>query len=87
MNDMAIKPRFTMNVRVIHIDGCNAMPPTLALIESITKELGLDVIVEKVLIKNVDEAKKNRLIGSPTVQINGLDIEPEVRNLEQFGLT
>ena len=76
-----------MNVRVVYIDGCDATPPTIAMVEKIANEFGLEITIEKVLIETVDQAKKHRLIGSPTIQINGLDIEPEVRNLEQFGLT
>ena len=32
------------------------------------------------------EAMKHRFLGSPTIQILGLDIDPEVRGFDDYGL-
>ena len=33
------------------------------------------------------EAVQHRFLGSPTIQIRGLDIDPEAREFNDFGLT
>jgi len=38
-------------------------------------------------VKTLEDAIKHRHIGSPTVQVNGLDIDPGAREINQFGIT
>jgi hypothetical protein len=56
------------------------------MIKTIAAKLNFDVKPELVIVKTIEEARKYRHIGGPTIQINGLDIEPEARNVEQFGM-
>lgn len=48
---------------------------------------GIAINFKHVVVRTPEKAKEYRLIGSPTVQIEGLDIEPEARDIEQFGIT
>ncbi len=57
------------------------------MIEEITTERNIGVNLEFVTIKTVEEAIRFRHIGGPTIQINGLDIELDARNIQQFGLS
>lgn len=56
------------------------------MIKTIAAKLNFDVEPELVIVKTVEEACEYRHIGGPTIQINGLDIEPDARNLEHFGM-
>lgn len=56
------------------------------MIKKITDRLKIDSNLELIIVKSIEEAAKYRHIGGPTIQINGLDIEPEARDVEQFGL-
>jgi len=56
------------------------------MIKIIAAKLNFDVKPELLIVKTVEEARKYRHIGGPTIQINGLGIEPEARNVNQFGL-
>lgn len=76
-----------MNVRVVHLDGCGATPKTISLVEKTAKNLGIKISLESIVVKTQGQAEEYRHIGSPTVQINGLDIEPGARDVKQFGLT
>jgi hypothetical protein len=46
----------------------------------------INVPIEILLINNEEEARTNQFLGSPTVKINGIDLEPSARNLSQTGL-
>jgi len=74
-------------VVVLYTEGCPATPKTCELIAECLSELGLDVELRKVLIASQEEAERRRFLGSPTVQINGIDIDPAARDSEGFGLT
>jgi hypothetical protein len=76
-----------MKVKVVSIEGCGATSPTIALLKETAKEMGLRIKLEHIVVKTPEEAKKHRHIGSPTVQINGLDIDPGARGINQFGVT
>jgi hypothetical protein len=76
-----------MQVKVVSLETCSGTPPTIALIKETADEMGIGVNFKHVVIKTPEEAKEYRHIGSPTVQINGLDIDPEARDIEQFGIT
>ncbi len=76
-----------MRVKIVHLDGCAATPETISLVERVAQKLGVKIILENIIVKTAEEAKAFRHIGSPTVQINGLDIDQGARDVQQFGLT
>lgn len=76
-----------MHVKVVSIEGCDGASETVHLVKETAAEMGLSIDFEHVVIQNQEEARMHRHIGSPTVQIDGLDIEPEARVLQRFGLT
>lgn len=51
---------------------------TKELIRKTLKELNLKAEVEEILIDTEEKAKKHNFVGSPTVKINGKDIQEEV---------
>ena len=76
-----------MHVKVVSIEGCDGASETVKLVKETAVEMGLSIDFEHVVIQSREEARMHRHIGSPTVQIDGLDIEPEARVLQSFGLT
>lgn len=76
-----------LNVQVLSIAGCQATPPTMALVASTAAELGIGINLEQVVITSPAKAEAHRFLGSPSVQINGLDIEPSLRGATQYGVT
>ncbi len=76
-----------MKVKIIHLDGCAATPETISLVKRVAQKSGITITLENIIVKTAEEAKTFRHIGSPTVQINSLDIDQEARDVLQFGLT
>lgn len=74
-------------VRVLSIKGCEATPPTIERVTSVAAELNIKMRLIPVVIESSEQAVKERFLGSPTVQINELDIEPEARGIQNFGVT
>jgi hypothetical protein len=56
------------------------------VIRKILIERQIDIPIDLVLIQTEAEAAAGHFLGSPTVQINGLDLEPAARGLSQTGL-
>jgi hypothetical protein len=49
-------------------------------------EKQLNILIEPILINTEEEARTNQFLGSPTIKINGFDLEPSARELFQIGL-
>jgi hypothetical protein len=75
----------TVHVRVLYSQGCPNASPVVDLIERVGKEIGHRVAIETVLVTSQEKAVEFRFLGSPTVQIKGLDIEPAARESTAFG--
>ncbi len=76
----------TLKVKVASLERCGATKPTIDLVKNTAKELGLAIDFEYVAITTREQAKMHRHLGSPTIQINGQDIEPAARDAYQFGI-
>jgi len=77
----------TIKVRVLHTRGCPNTASTIALIEAVEAELALEMELSVIPINTLEEAQAESFYGSPTVQVNGRDIDVAVRDSEAFGLT
>ena len=69
-----------MRVRFLYIKGCPNAEPSLNLLKEVLRENDLDVEIQIEEIESEEDAKRYHFLGSPTIQINGLDIERERRN-------
>jgi hypothetical protein len=75
-----------MKIRFLYLEGCPNKEPALALLKEVLQEKGINQDVEVIEIRTEEEGKRYNFLGSPTIQINGLDIEKERRNdLPVFG--
>ncbi len=76
-----------MQVKVVSLEKCGATTPTIDLVKEAAKEMDIAIDFMHVIVTTAEEAKAQRHIGSPTVQINGRDIDPGARDVAQFGVT
>jgi hypothetical protein len=74
-------------VELLFWDGCPSHPQALAELRDAMADLGLDP--DTVLLREVDtdqRAERERFVGSPTIRIDGEDVEPPPGD-EPMGLT
>ena len=64
-----------MKIRMLQSKEYPPAPETLKYLSRILREEGVFDPIEVVDIHNKEEAERERFLGSPTIQINGLDIE------------
>lgn len=73
-------------VEVLTFAGCPHAGPALALAKRIVAESGRRAKVHCVDIPNADAAAAHRFLGSPTIRVNGRDIEPGVQERTEYVL-
>src|SRR5437667_12412 len=76
-----------MRVEVLYFEGCPNHAPTVERVRAELVSRGLPKEIEEVEIHNQAESEAIGFVGSPSVRINGLDIEREARNLKSFGMS
>ena len=76
-----------MRVDVLYFDGCPNAPAAFAAVREVVRELGLDAEIREVEVSTDEQAARLRFLGSPTVQVDGVDIEPAARALTEFSFS
>jgi hypothetical protein len=76
-----------ISIRVLHMAECPATPATIQLVESVARDMDISIALEPVLVDSPEQAEALAFLGSPTVRVDGRDMEPEARTRQDFGLT
>lgn len=63
-------------IEVLYVQDCPHHPGTLALVERVRAELDVDTELRTSLIVDQAAADRARFPGSPTVRVDGRDVEP-----------
>jgi hypothetical protein len=74
-------------VEVLTVDGCPHAEPTLALVERVIAASGVGATVRRIDIPNAEAAAAHRFLGSPTIRVNGRDIEPGVAQRDEYAFS
>jgi hypothetical protein len=76
-----------MQIEVLYFEDCPNHLPTVERIHAVLREEGYRADVREVLVPDVSTAERVKFLGSPTVRVNGIDIEPAAKDRRDFGLT
>ena len=68
-----------MRVQVMMSPGCGHGQQTLELVREVVRIIAPSAEVEAVAVTTAEEAERLAFPGSPTVLVNGDDIEPDRR--------
>ena len=64
-------------IEVLYVEHCPNFPAALALVQRVRAQLALDAEVRTTMMTNQAAAEHARFVGSPTVRVNGRDVDPE----------
>jgi hypothetical protein len=72
---------------VLYFDGCPNHHPAVALVERVSRELGIETDVQLVNVPNQQAAQRLRFLGSPTIRVGGVDVDPETEERADYALS
>ncbi len=75
-----------MRIRVFYFRECPNHRPVVEMARRLVADYGLDAFVEEVEIFP-DDVARQRFLGSPTVQVDGADIEPAARDRTDYAMS
>lgn len=75
-----------MTVELLWWDGCPSHPEALDQLRRILREEGREADVDLIEVESDEQARRERFPGSPTIRIDGQDIQPP-GDSEPYSLT
>ena len=74
-------------VEILYFEGCPNHEPARALVQRLARELRLEPEIELVEVADPDAAVALRFLGSPTVRVDGVDVEPGAEERRDFAFS
>ncbi len=75
-----------MKITFLYFEDCPSHEATLARLRQVMAEEGIQAEIEIVKIETDEQAQSRRFVGSPTILIDGQDIDPLPADI-QYALT
>lgn len=86
---MDTKKIMNVDLLVIDLSTCKRCVPTgdqlrvaIQLLSPVAESLGIELRHQEIVVQTPEEAKEKALISSPTIRLNGRDIDQDIRESE-----
>lgn len=77
----------TTTVSVLFFEGCPNHGLAAKLAKEVVARVAPQARVEEVEVRDNEDAARLRFLGSPTIHVDGLDIEPEARSRTDYAMS
>ena len=74
-------------VEVLTFARCPHGEPALALAQRVVEEIAVNAVVRRIDVPDEAAAIKERFLGSPTIRVNGNDIDPAAEERNDYALS
>jgi hypothetical protein len=75
------------HVEILCFEGCPNYEAVRVMVDRVAATLGLQPTIDLVEITDVEGAARLRFLGSPTVRVEGRDVEPGAGARREFALS
>ena len=75
-----------VKVELIFSPGCGAIESTMTMVEEAVRELDLAADVSEIIVDTEQKARELKFLGSPSIRVNGRDVEPGAEERQDYGL-
>lgn len=73
-------------IEVLVFEGCPNLDSTVGRTREAITYANVPADLRVIRVESDDDAKRLRFLGSPTVRVDGVDVEPTTAGREDFGL-
>lgn len=75
-----------MTVELLYFDGCPNHEALLPHLQQLMRHAEIAAELKLRRIEDAEAAQRERFLGSPTVRVDGRDVEPGAQERDDFGL-
>ncbi len=72
-------------VEILFFEGCPNREKIADAVRDVAREVGVAVDVTEVEVHDLEEANRLGFLGSPTVRVDGIDVEPDAQQSTAYG--
>jgi len=74
-----------MKIEILYLAGCPNHPTAVARVSDILRQEIVSAELIEIEIQDAANAERVRFLGSPSIRIDGRDVEPAARSSRAFG--
>jgi hypothetical protein len=78
--------RCQMNIELLNVENCPNRAVALERLRAILSAASFHTHVNEVLVRDPEMTQSLKFPGSPTIRVNGQDVEPQIERPTSFGL-
>jgi hypothetical protein len=75
-----------VKIELLYFEGCPSYTELLPRLRELLASEAIDEEVELRRVESAEDAERERFLGSPTVRVNGEDVDPTAKDRDDFGL-
>ena len=75
-----------MKIELLYFDGCPNHVQAFENLKECLRELALEAQVERIKVKSNDDAIMRHFLGSPSIRINGKDLETDEDETTEYSM-
>lgn len=75
-----------MIAELLYFDGCPNVVPARELVESVLAANNVEADIRLIEITTATAAEEQKFLGSPTIRIDGVDVDPSAHGLKNYGM-
>jgi len=75
------------SVEILVFDGCPNAEPARELVALVARDLAIEPEIRIILISDDEAAQSNRFLGSPSVRVDGRDVEPGAEHRTDYAFS
>ena len=74
-----------MKIELLYFDGCPSYQALLLKLRDLLATEGIETEIHLRRVESVEAAESERFLGSPTVRVDGKDVDPNAGSRTDFG--
>lgn len=75
-----------VRLELLYVDGCPGHEALRAGVRALLTRLGVDAPLQERRVETDTDAQRERFLGSPTLRVNGVDVDPDAAERTDYGL-
>ncbi len=75
-----------MWIELLYVDGCPSHEAFLPRLRELLAQAGVDAPVDARRVESDAEAQRERFLGSPTLRVDAVDVDPGASDRTDYGL-
>lgn len=75
-----------MRIELLYFDGCPSHAAFLPRLRELLAQARVDAPIAERRVQSDADARRERFLGSPTLRVDGVDVDPDAGERTDFGL-